>query len=213
VARDDSPIAAVARTPNRLDAFWIGPDGGIGSTGWEGGVNNNEWEHDFPVAPPGSARAGSQLAAVSRTSRRIDIFWIGEHGDIWTTAWDGAVGQAWGHASSITRAGVTRADSPIAAVARTTNRLDVFWIGPDGGIGSTGWEGGAGAWEPDFPIARPGVAGAGSGIAAVARTTNRLDVFWIGPDGGIGSTGWEGGVNNNEWEHDFPIARPGVALL
>jgi hypothetical protein len=216
VAGAGSGIAAVARTANRLDVFWIGPDGGIGSTGWEGGANNDQWEPDFPIARPGVARADSPIAAVSRTARRIDVFWIGPDGGIGSTAWEaGANDNQWEPDFPITRPGVARADSPIAAVTRTPNRIDVFWIGPDGGIGSTAWEAGANdnQWEPDFPIARPGVAGAGSGIAAVARTTNRLDVFWIGPDGGIGSTGWESGANNNQWEPDFPIARPGVAIL
>jgi hypothetical protein len=49
-------LSSSARTPNRLDVFWIGPDGGIGSTAWEGGANNNAWEPDFPITPPGAAR-------------------------------------------------------------------------------------------------------------------------------------------------------------
>jgi hypothetical protein len=143
------------------------------------------------------------------------VFWIGPDDGIWTTFWDADIDNAqWQLPNAIATPGVARFDSPIAAVARTQNRLDVFWVGPDGGIGTTGWEGGANnnAWEPDFPIARPGVAGAGSGIASASRTTNRLDVFWIGPDGGIGSTGWEGGVNNNAWEPDYLIAGPGAAF-
>ena len=158
---DQTYFSSSPPTSNRLDVFWIGPDGGIGSTAWEGGVNNNGWANTFPVASPG----------------------------------------------------VARADSPITAVARTPNRLDVFWIGPDGGIGSTAWEGGVNnnGWATAFPITKPGAARPGSPIAAVARTPNRLDVFWIGPDGAIGSTAWEGGVNNNGWATAFPITNPGVA--
>ena len=132
------------------------------------------------------------------------------------TAWweKGRNNGAWSAAARITREGITRADSPLVAVSRTSNRLDLYWIGPDSGIGSTGWESGANndQWEADFPIARPGVTMARSGVATVSRTDNRIDVYWIGPDGGIGSTGCEGGVNNNAWEPDFPIARPGVAV-
>jgi hypothetical protein len=41
-----------------LDVFWIGLDGGIGSTAWEGGVNGNAWA---TVAPSGVARFQKEL--------------------------------------------------------------------------------------------------------------------------------------------------------
>jgi hypothetical protein len=165
VAHGNSPIVAVARTPARLDVFWIAPDGSVMSSAWEAGVNDDAWS-SAPI--------------------------------------------------SITRPGVSRFDSPLAVVSRTPNRLDLFWIGPDGNIGSAGWEAGANnnAWESDFPIAsRPGVTMANSPIAAVSRTPRRLDVFWVGPDGNIGSAAWERGVKNNAWQHDIPIAQPGAAVI
>jgi hypothetical protein len=207
-------LAGVSRTPNRIDLFWVGADGGIGSTAWESGVNNNAWAPTFPVARPGAARTNSGIAAVARTSNRLDVFWIGPDGGIGSTAWEGGVNNnAWAPTFPVSRPGSAGAGSGITAVARTTNRIDVFWVGPDGGIGSTAWEVGvnSNAWAPTFPVARPGSATANSGIAAVARTPNRVDVFWVGPDGGIGSTAWEGGVNNNAWAPTFPVTRPGVA--
>ena len=91
----------------------------------------------------------------------------------------------------------------------------MFWIGLDEWIWTNAWDAGVGngSWMNPSRMARPGVMRVDSPIAAVSRTPNRLDVFWIGPDGGIGSTGWEGGANNNAWEQDFSIARPGVARL
>jgi hypothetical protein len=213
VARLDSPVVAVARTPNRLDVFWVGRDGGIGSTAWEGGVNGGAWARHFPVAPPGAARPNSPVVAVARTPNRLDVYWIGPNDGIWSTAWEGGVNNnGWAPVFPVTRPDVTRDDSSLAVIARTPNRLDVFWVGRDGGIGSTAWEGGVngGAWAVDFPVARPGVTRAGAALAAIARTPNRLDVFWIGSDGGIGSTAWEGGVNGGAWAPDFPVARPGV---
>ena len=198
ITRADSPIAAVCRTNQVVDVFWIGPDGGLGSTHWENGA----WSPtDFPVARPGSARPGSPLAAVSRTPNRLDLLWIRPDGGLAGTGWElGLNNNQWEPAFPITppnRPGITRADSPLAAVSRTSTRLDVFWIGPDGGLGSTFWEAGAfpgNAWAPsDFPLARPGVAAPGSGLAAVTRTPTRLDVFWVGSNLGIGSTAWEAG--------------------
>jgi hypothetical protein len=50
-------IAAVSRERNRLDVFWVAPDGGIGSHWWHGVPGENWGDHQpFAVGPPGSAR-------------------------------------------------------------------------------------------------------------------------------------------------------------
>ena len=72
----------------------------------------------------------------------------------------------------------------ITAVTRHSDHMDVFWVGPDGGIGTNWWHG---KWGKPFGIAPPGAAAIGSGIAATSRNSRQLDVFWVGPDGGIGS--------------------------
>ena len=91
--------------------------------------------------------------------------------------------------------------------------IDVFWIGPDGAIGTT-WENpqvdGAN-WHPPFPMSLPGVARVDSSIAAVSRYDGALDVFWVGPDGAIGTT-WENPqIGNGTWHLPFPISPTGAA--
>jgi subtilisin family serine protease len=54
-ARPHSWVAAVARIPDHLDVFWEGPDGAIGSTWWDVGLNNAQWNNPFPISPPGNA--------------------------------------------------------------------------------------------------------------------------------------------------------------
>jgi hypothetical protein len=134
-------VAIVARNPDHLDVFWVGPDGGIGTTWWSSDANGGRWNTPFSIAPPGSAQPGA-----------------------------------------------------IAAVARNPDHLDVFWVGPDGGIGTTWWSSDAnnGAWHRPFGIAPSGAA-LGGAIAAVARNPDHLDVFWVGPDRGIGTTWWSSG--------------------
>src|SRR6202044_2821748 len=98
------------------------------------------------------------------------------------------------------------AQGAVTAVARTPDHLDVFWVGPDGSVGST-W-GGAhannGAWNAAFEIA-PAKAAQGA-VTAVARTPDHLDVFWVGPDGSVGSTWWDAGPNNGPRTVTFEIA-------
>jgi len=54
---------------------------------------------------------------------------------------------------------------------RPAAAIDVFWVGPDGAIGTT-WENpqiGNGTWHPSFPISPTGAARADSSLAVVTR--------------------------------------------
>ena len=91
--------------------------------------------------------------------------------------------------------------------------IDVFWVVPDGAIETT-WENpqvdGAN-WHPPIPMSLPGAARVDSSIAAVSRYAGALDVFWVGPDGAIGTT-WENPqIGNGTWHLPFPISPTGAA--
>ena len=210
-AAQGGAITAVARNPQHLDVFWIGPDGGVGSTWWDAGANNGRWNTPFPIAPPGAAQGGA-ISAVARNPQHLDVFWIGPDGGVGSTWWDaGANNGRWNTPFPIAPPGAAQGGA-ISAVARMPEHLDVFWVGPDGGIGSTWWSSAAnnGRWNNPFPIAPPGAAQGGA-VSAVARMPEHLDVFWVGPDGGIGSTWWSSAANNGRWNNPFPIAPPGAA--
>jgi hypothetical protein len=40
-----------------MDVFWVGPDGSVGTTWWDAGVNNGLWNTSFEIAPAGSAES------------------------------------------------------------------------------------------------------------------------------------------------------------
>ena len=197
-AEPGSAVAAVARTPNHLDVFWVGPDGAIATQWWDGAPGANWGDHQpFAITPPGAAQAGSRLAAVARMPNHLDVFWVGPDGAVATQWWDGAPGANWGdhRPFPITPPGAAQVGSAVAAVARTPNHLDVFWVGPDGAIATQWWDGAPGAnWgdHQPFAITPPGAAQAGSRLAAVARMPNHLDVFWVGPDGAVATQWWDG---------------------
>jgi hypothetical protein len=202
-----------ARAPNHLDVFWIGPDGGVGTNWWDQNANSGRWNAPFGIAPPGAAVA-SAIACVARLQNHLDVFWIGSDGGVGTNWWDqNANSGRWNAPFPIAPPGAAVVGT-IACVARTQDHLDVFWIGPDGGVGTNWWDQNAnnGRWNTPFPIAPRSAAVAG-GIACVARLQNHLDVFWVGPDGGIGTAWWDQNANNGQWNPPFPIAQPGTAVV
>lgn len=213
-ARPLSPIAAVTRLESALDAFWIGPDGAIGTTWANPKVDAGNWHPPFPISPPRAARANSPIAAITRLDGALDVFWIGPDGAVATTWANPRIdGGRWHPPFPIAPPGATRANSPIAAITRFDGALDVFWIGPDGAVGTT-WANpriDGGSWRPPFPITPPGASRANSPIVAVTRLAGALDIFWIGPDGGVGTTWANPRIDSGRWHQPFPIAPPGSA--
>src|SRR4029077_12912462 len=71
-------VMAVARTPDHLDVFWVGPDGSVGSNWWDAGADNGRGNAALEIVPAGSA-AGAVMA-VARTPDHLDVFWVGLDG-------------------------------------------------------------------------------------------------------------------------------------
>lgn len=223
-AEPASHLAAVARTPDHLDVFWIGADHAVGST-WYDSADGQHWGDHQPfavTAPRAAIGPGSPLGTpsgwvVARDPDQLDVFWTDPDGSIASTWWNAAAGQSWGdhHPFAVGAAGAGRVGGRVAAVGRTPDHLDVFWIGPNGAIASTWFDLAPGCGWGDhqpFPISRPAAARADSPIAAVGRTPNHLDVFWIGPDGAIASTWWDGAPGCGWGDHQpFRVSPPGAA--
>src|SRR5713101_739072 len=144
----------------------------------------------------------------------LDAFWFGA---------DGAVGTSWANPTvdngnwhpPFPATPPAAADSPLAAVTRFADALDIFWIGPDGAVATT-WANPqveTGRWHPPFPITPPGGTRADSSLAVVTRLNGALDVFWIGPDGAVATTWANPQVDSGRWHPPFPITPSGAARL
>ena len=155
-----------------MDVFWVGPDGAIGTT-WENPhVDDAHWHPPFPMSPPGAARIDSSIAAVSRYAGALDVFWISPDGAIETT-WENPQvdGAHWHPPFAISPPGAARTDSPLAVITRYAGAMDMFWIGPDGAIGTT-WENPQvdnGTWHTPFLSSPTGAARTDSSLAVVTR--------------------------------------------
>jgi hypothetical protein len=128
--------------------------------------------------------------------------------------WDAFLNNGWWNQPFlIAPASSAQPRSPVAAVARQANQLDVFWVGPDGSVRSNWWDAflNRGRWNQPFTIALPGSTRGGTQVAAVARQANQLDVYWVGSDGSVRSNWWDAFLNNGRWNQPFLIAPAGNA--
>ncbi|WTW98793.1 hypothetical protein OG216_38045 [Streptomycetaceae bacterium NBC_01309] len=202
-------LAAVARNPRHLDVFWIRPDGGVSTSWWD--VTARGWSPVRSIAPARAAVPGS-LAAAARNADQLDVFWIQPNRAIATTTWN--VWLDWPAPWSVTAPNAAQAPvGALTVVSRARDHLDLFWVRPDGGVSTAWWN--VNANWPSRSIAPAGAARVSdrttvrrAGLVAVSRRPDFLDVFWIGPDGGIGTTAWNPWAN---WPSPWPIAWPGAA--
>jgi len=199
-AKPGSPVAVVSRDPNKLDIFVAGNDGKTYSAAWDANVANGQWRGWWNILdgylPPGGA-----ITAVSRDPNKLDIFLVSNDGGIYTAAWDAnAASGQWGGWWRILN-GVAAPGSAVAAVSRDPSKLDVFVIGTDNGIYTAAWDANAanGQWQGWWRILN-GVAAAGSGVTAVSRDPNKLDVFVVGTDKALWTAAWDANVASGQWQ-------------
>jgi hypothetical protein len=159
------------------------------------------WSQQAGIAFPGSTRLASPLVALSRTPRQEDVFWVGLNGDVSNT-WrnDNVDNGIWHQQIGIAAPNSVRPNSPLVALGRTPNSMDVFWFPGDNSVASAFFDG---KWHPSFGIAAPNTVRSNSPLVAFARTPNNMDVFWIPGDNSVASTFFDG-----KWHPSFGIAAP-----
>jgi hypothetical protein len=115
--------------------------------------------------------------------------------------------------------GIFPAASPVAAVSRNPNQLDLFICGNDGRVYTSWWTGGS-DWSGLGDNWRNigGIFPAASPVAAVSRNPNQLDLFIRGYDGRAYSSWWTGGVTDwtglgDNWRNlGAPIGAPPAVI-
>ena len=193
-----STATAVSRSPNNLDVFVTGIDGRVYTAAWQPSHGGNGWRGWWPVANL-KAQPGSPVGAVSRSANKLDIFFAGADGRVWTAAWEPSDGGNGFRGRKVGDLNVPPA-APISVVSRSMNRWDLFATGIDGKVYTASWEPGA-CFQGWWHVA--GVsAGAGAPVGVASRSANKLDVFvtglnsriwtasWQPSDGGNGFRGW-----------------------
>lgn len=138
-AAPGAPVTAVSRSRDKLDIFVVGLDGRVWTAAWQ--PSSGGWLGWWPI---GTIRApqGAPVHVVSRNTDKLDIFVTGETGAIWTAAWEPTFTDWW-HGWWRLAGGQTAPGSPVTAVSRSADKLDVFVVGNDGRVWTA-------AWEPSF---------------------------------------------------------------
>jgi hypothetical protein len=203
--------AVVARSAEHLDLFWIGADGGVGSSWWDAGTNEGIWNPPFAVARSGSALPGA-VAAAARNADHLDVFWIGADGGVGSNWWNDNIDNGQWHTPFAIAPPHAAQMGAITAVAQSTDHLDVFWIRPDGAVGSNWWDATLdnGQWHEPFPVT-PSHSVQPGAVTAVSRKPGFLDVFWIAVDGAVGTNWWDANANDGQWNAPFAISPQNAA--
>ena len=92
--------------------------------------------------------------------------------------------------------------SPVHAVSRSQDKLDIFVTGNDGIMRTAAWEPGFTEWHGWWPI-NNATAVPGAPVTVVSRAPDKLDVFVVGTDNRVWTAAWEPGFTG--WHGWWPI--------
>jgi hypothetical protein len=136
------------------------------------------------------------VAAVSRSTDKLDIFTSDTLGRIWTAAWRPGFTQWDGpwliNTNNSRSVGRVLSPTPVYTVSRSTDKLDIFATDENGVIQTAAWEPSFSEWSEWRQVAG-GVAAFGSHVTAVSRSTDKLDIFVVGLDRRVYTAAWEPG--------------------
>ncbi|MDQ3935588.1 MAG: beta-lactamase family protein [Actinomycetota bacterium] len=198
-AKLGTTVAAVARDPDRLDVFVAGADGKVWSAAWSQPRQAEGWRGWWHIRS-GSVAPGGAVTAISRHPDKLDVFHVGNDRRVYTAAWERGFGndewRGWWPIGSLQAVPGT----PVNAVARDPDRLDVFTAGADGKVWSAAWswprkdEGWRGWWNIQNGLVAPG-----GSVTAVSRNPKKLDVFHVGNDSNVYTAAWDEAVADGKW--------------
>ena len=218
-----SPVTALLRNPNHLDLFVSGRDGAVYSTFWDanGGwtgvwsrLSDPHFGDGFTIPP------GSPVTALSPNPNHLDLFVSGWDGAVYSTFWDANGGWTgvWSRLPDphFGDGFTIPPGSPVMALSRNPNHLDLFVSGWDGAVYSTFWDANGGWTDVWFRLPDPNFGDGftippGSPVTASSRNPSHIDLFVVGRDGGVYSTFWDAnGGWTNVW---FRLSDPNFGDL
>ncbi len=164
------------------------------------------WVH-HQVQGPSAADSASDIVAVSRFATNMEAWWFGPNPGIRGAFWydDGQGWRTYGVPSRLSNA----SSSGIAALSRIADSMELWWISPLGTVEGAFWYDDGKNWRAyQDPVAGPGAASTSSGIAAVTRIPESMEIWWVGIDGSVQGAFWY--QTDPTW-HRYPVTGFGAA--
>jgi Zn-dependent metalloprotease len=194
-AQPGSPVYAVSRSQDKLDAFVIGTDSRVYTAAWEPAFTDG-W-HGWWQLNGGVAALGAHVTVVSRGPDKLDAFMVGTDGHVYTANWQPAYTDWWHGWYRIGDITVPQG-AAIHGVSRSVDKIDIFATDVNGVIWTAAWDtaGWHGWWQLNGGMAAPGAP-----VFAVSRSTDKLDVFVVGTDGHAWTAAWE--PDFTDWWHGW----------
>jgi hypothetical protein len=149
-----------------------------------------------------SAANPNSIAAVSRASNTMEVWWVSKDGSVNDAFFYD--GQPW-RQFQLAPAGSASTTGGITAVSRASNTMEVWWVGAQGSIQDAYFYDNQG-WR-QFQLAPNGSASTTASITAVSRASNTMEVWWEGAQGSIQDAYF---YDNQGWRQ-FQLAPNGSA--
>jgi len=196
MATPGGPVTVISRAPDQLDIFVTGTDGHVYSAAWNPAHTDGWhgwWQIGDVTVPQGTAVHG-----VSRTTDKLDIFVTDVNEVIRTASWEPAFPDGWRGWREI-NGGRAKPGTPVTAISRSTDQLDIFVTGLGGRVSTAAWHpthtDGWHGWWLISDVAVPAYAAA----QPVVRLPNHLDVFFVGTDNNVHLASWSDDVAFGHW--------------
>jgi hypothetical protein len=172
-AAQSASLAAVSRASDTWEIFWTENSGGI-----EDAYHYDEGPSGtFQLVAPGSSTPTfqpRQIAAVSRASNTMEVWYIGRDGSIQDSYYYD--GSGWNSFTLAPAGSATTYEGAISAVSRGSNTMELWYIGANNSVQDKYYFDGSG-WN-GFTLS--GANSAQSAIAAVAPSAGAMSVTWNG---------------------------------
>ena len=206
--------------PDRVDSFSVDCNGNVIHD--ERGADSSHslaWTPGDTV-PSVALPGGANITTVSRTPGHVDLYGVGQDGNIYTT-WRNSHfdNNQWHTWFPITSGGKFPPGAPVAALSRQSEHIDVFAVGTDGAIWTNYWEPN-GNWSKEISISPAGSVAAWNGavggqLSAVSEVSNTwIYVFASGSDYRLACAVW-GNLLGWSYTPDLStdaVVRPGGAV-
>ena len=164
------------------------------------------WDR-YQVQGPSAADPASDIAALSRLATNMEAWWFGPQPGTKGAFWydDGQDWRPYPVPGRLPNA----ATSGIAAVSRIPTSMESWWISGVGTVEGAFWYDDGQGWRAyRDPVAGLGAASSSSGITAVSRIPESMEIWWVGIDGSVQGAFWY--QTDGTW-HRYPVTGFGAA--